>query len=123
VVLGHAGEHHSPAVVVASTPTTRRRARHVTLALHCVGLSSLSGAINVLATASYARRSLYTSISINLYTWSLTSIPCPGSIEGPLASEESSYQGGGTPYPVTLNLISLIPNIPEPLLLTKYLCP
>ena len=41
------------------------------IALHLVGLSSLSGAINVLSTVGYAKRATFSLQSNSLYTWSL----------------------------------------------------
>ena len=43
------------------------------LALHAVGLSSLSGAINVLSTVGYAKRATFSLQASSLYTWSLVS--------------------------------------------------
>jgi len=41
------------------------------IALHAVGLSSLSGAINVLSTVGYAKRATFGLQASSLYTWSL----------------------------------------------------
>jgi len=41
------------------------------IALHAVGLSSLSGAINVLSTVGYAKRATFSLQASSLYTWSL----------------------------------------------------
>lgn len=41
------------------------------IALHIVGVSSLSGAINIICTLVFARRAHFGLMSVSLYTWSL----------------------------------------------------
>ena len=94
MVLGHAGEHHSPAVVVASTPITRRKSptcnASVTLCRPIITIWSHQCTSNSIICKTFSLHiSKHKSIHLvieNLY------LPVPDSHEGPLASEESSCQ-------------------------------
>ena len=45
------------------------------ISLHAVGASSLSGAINLMVTCTYARRVHTTLLQVSLYPWSVAHAP------------------------------------------------
>ena len=45
------------------------------ISLHAVGASSLSGAINLMVTCTYARRVHTTLLQVSLYPWSVAYVP------------------------------------------------